>query len=218
MAVVRVLVTVGGLAGLSSVMVVMMLAQPRIFLAMSRDRLLPAWAGRVHPRFHTPHISTIVTGVVVAIAAGLHADRHARRARQHRHADGLRDRVDRDRRAAAHAPGSAAPVPDAVGARAAAAVRRGQPRPDARAPVGDVGAPDHLDGDRDRGVLRVWISAEQVAGESAGWRSAFRRSRGVSAKAVARTEIDRVRTKAGCYRDLTARPAALPSGGSDRPA
>jgi APA family basic amino acid/polyamine antiporter len=71
MAVVRVLVTVGGLAGLSSVMVVMMLAQPRIFLSMSRDGLLPAWAGRIHPRFHTPHISTIVTGVVVAIAAGL---------------------------------------------------------------------------------------------------------------------------------------------------
>jgi basic amino acid/polyamine antiporter, APA family len=70
MAVVRVLVTVGGLAGLSSVMVVMMLAQPRIFLSMSRDQLLPAWAGRVHPRFHTPHISTIVTGVVVAMAAG----------------------------------------------------------------------------------------------------------------------------------------------------
>jgi APA family basic amino acid/polyamine antiporter len=52
-------------------MVVMMLAQPRIFLSMSKDGLLPAWAGRVHPRYHTPHISTIVTGVVVAIAAGL---------------------------------------------------------------------------------------------------------------------------------------------------
>ena len=71
MAVVRVLVTVGGLAALSSVMVVMMLAQPRIFLSMSRDGLLPAWAGRIHPRYHTPHISTLVTGVVVALAAGL---------------------------------------------------------------------------------------------------------------------------------------------------
>ena len=70
MAIVRVLVTIGGLAGLSSVMVVMMLAQPRIFLSMSRDGLLPAWAGRIHPRYHTPHISTLVTGVVVAIAAG----------------------------------------------------------------------------------------------------------------------------------------------------
>jgi APA family basic amino acid/polyamine antiporter len=71
MAVVRILVTVGGLAALSSVMVVMMLAQPRIFLSMSRDGLLPAWAGRIHPRYHTPHISTLVTGVVVALAAGL---------------------------------------------------------------------------------------------------------------------------------------------------
>jgi APA family basic amino acid/polyamine antiporter len=65
------LLTVGALAALSSVMVVMMLAQPRIFLAMSNDGLLPEWAGRIHPRFKTPHISTIVTGVVVAIAAGL---------------------------------------------------------------------------------------------------------------------------------------------------
>ena len=66
-----ILLTVGALAALSSVMVVMMLAQPRIFLAMAKDGLLPKWAGVVHPRFKTPHISTIVTGVVVAIAAGL---------------------------------------------------------------------------------------------------------------------------------------------------
>jgi APA family basic amino acid/polyamine antiporter len=71
MAVVQILVTVGALAGLSSVMVVMMLAQPRIFLSMSKDGLLPAWAGRLHPRFRTPHISTMVMGAVVAIAAGL---------------------------------------------------------------------------------------------------------------------------------------------------
>ena len=71
MEVVKILVTVGALAGLSSVMVVMMLAQPRIFLAMARDGLLPQWAARVHPRFKTPHVSTIVTGVVVALAAGL---------------------------------------------------------------------------------------------------------------------------------------------------
>ncbi|PYR90371.1 MAG: amino acid permease [Acidobacteria bacterium] len=69
--VVKVLVTVGALAALSSVMVVMMLAQPRIFLAMSRDGLLPEWAGRVHPRFKTPHRSTIVTGIAVALASGL---------------------------------------------------------------------------------------------------------------------------------------------------
>jgi APA family basic amino acid/polyamine antiporter len=65
------LLTVGALAALSSVMVVMMLAQPRIFLAMSNDGLLPRWAGIVHPKYRTPHVSTIVTGVVVALAAGL---------------------------------------------------------------------------------------------------------------------------------------------------
>jgi APA family basic amino acid/polyamine antiporter len=65
------LLTIGALAALSSVMVVMMLAQPRILLAMSKDGLMPTWAGVVHPRFKTPHISTIVTGMVVAIAAGL---------------------------------------------------------------------------------------------------------------------------------------------------
>ena len=71
MAIVKVLVTVGALAGLSSVMVVMMLAQPRIFLSMAKDGLLPEWASRVHPRFKTPHVSTIVTGTAVAVAAGL---------------------------------------------------------------------------------------------------------------------------------------------------
>jgi APA family basic amino acid/polyamine antiporter len=71
MAVAKVLVTLGVLAGLSSVMVVMMLAQPRIFLAMGNDGLLPGWTRAIHPRFRTPHISTIVTGVVVAVASGL---------------------------------------------------------------------------------------------------------------------------------------------------
>jgi APA family basic amino acid/polyamine antiporter len=48
----------------------MMLAQPRIFLAMGNDGLLPAWTRTIHPRFRTPHVSTLVTGVVVALAAG----------------------------------------------------------------------------------------------------------------------------------------------------
>jgi APA family basic amino acid/polyamine antiporter len=67
----KIVVTLGALAGLSSVMVVMMLGQPRIFLSMAKDGLLPAWASRVHPRFRTPHVSTLVTGAVVAVAAGL---------------------------------------------------------------------------------------------------------------------------------------------------
>ena len=64
------LVELGAIAGLSSVMVVMMMAQPRIFYSMANDGLLPPFAKKIHPKFRTPHITSIITGVAVAIAAG----------------------------------------------------------------------------------------------------------------------------------------------------
>jgi APA family basic amino acid/polyamine antiporter len=64
------LVKLGAIAGLSSTMVVMMLGQPRIFYSMGKDGLLPGWASKVHTKFRTPYITTIVTGVLVSIAAG----------------------------------------------------------------------------------------------------------------------------------------------------
>ena len=61
----------GAIAGMTSVMLVMMLGQPRIFFAMSRDGLLPKPFGKVHPKFGTPHIATVITTVLAAIIAGL---------------------------------------------------------------------------------------------------------------------------------------------------
>jgi APA family basic amino acid/polyamine antiporter len=64
-------IKVSALFGLFSTMLVQLLGQTRVFFAMSRDGLLPEPFGRVHPRFRTPHISTALTGMVVALAAGL---------------------------------------------------------------------------------------------------------------------------------------------------
>jgi APA family basic amino acid/polyamine antiporter len=65
------LVSAGAVAGITSVLLVMLMSQPRIFFAMSRDGLLPRGVSKVHPRFGTPYITTIITCVIVAIVAGL---------------------------------------------------------------------------------------------------------------------------------------------------
>lgn len=62
-----ILVKLGAVAGLSSVMLVMMLGQSRVAFTMSRDGLLPKWASAIHPRFRTPWITSIVIGLAVAI-------------------------------------------------------------------------------------------------------------------------------------------------------
>jgi APA family basic amino acid/polyamine antiporter len=64
-------VKISALFGLFSTILVQLLGQTRIFFSMSRDGLLPEVFGRVHPRFRTPYLSTILVGLVVAVAAGL---------------------------------------------------------------------------------------------------------------------------------------------------
>ncbi|HMQ04450.1 MAG TPA: amino acid permease [Pyrinomonadaceae bacterium] len=64
------IIKVGAVLGLSSTMVVMVMGQPRVFYSMSKDGLLPKWAAKVHPKFRTPHVTTAITGAIVAILAG----------------------------------------------------------------------------------------------------------------------------------------------------
>ncbi|MHB8138372.1 MAG: amino acid permease [Smithellaceae bacterium] len=67
----RPFIKIGAIAGLSSVVLVLLMAQPRVFFSMAQDGLLPKGFARVHPRFKTPYIPTILTGCVAAIVSGL---------------------------------------------------------------------------------------------------------------------------------------------------
>ncbi len=63
------IISFGAVFATTSVLLVFQLGQPRIFFSMARDGLLPQWAARVHPKFRTPHVTTILTGVFVAVIA-----------------------------------------------------------------------------------------------------------------------------------------------------
>lgn len=64
-------VKIGAIAGLSSVMLATTYGQTRVFYTMSRDGLLPPLFSKVHPKFHTPYVGTLVVGIVIALIAGL---------------------------------------------------------------------------------------------------------------------------------------------------
>jgi APA family basic amino acid/polyamine antiporter len=64
-------IALGAVFATTSVLLVFQLGQPRIFFSMARDGLLPQWAARVHPRYRTPHVTTWLTGILVAFFAGI---------------------------------------------------------------------------------------------------------------------------------------------------
>jgi basic amino acid/polyamine antiporter, APA family len=66
----RPFITLGAVLGLGSVVLVMLLGQSRVFYSMSRDGLIGPWAGKVHPRYRTPYLSTIYVGLIVAVITG----------------------------------------------------------------------------------------------------------------------------------------------------
>jgi APA family basic amino acid/polyamine antiporter len=68
---IRILIDIGAVLGLGSVILVMLLGQSRVFYSMSRDGLIGKWGQAVHPKFRTPYLSTIFTGVAVGLATGI---------------------------------------------------------------------------------------------------------------------------------------------------
>ena len=160
---IRILIDVGAVLGLASVIMVMLLGQSRVFYSMSRDGLIGKWGAAVHPKFRTPYLSTIFTGVAVGLATGVLP---LQLLGQLVNIGTLlafvlvcAGRVD----PAQHAARSGAAVQDAADALRA---DHGHPlllRPDDDAAGRHLAAPDRLAGDRLRDLLRLRQAQQRAA-------------------------------------------------------
>ena len=135
-----VLVSIAAVAGLTSVILVDLVAMGRIGFALCRDGLLPPAVGKIHPKYQTPFRLTIGTTIVGRGDLGLRADRRPGRDGQHRHAVRLRGRGDRGRGAAAYQAEDGPPLQDPAGPGAADHLRAGLRRPDGQPGRGDLAA------------------------------------------------------------------------------
>jgi len=84
------IISLGAVAGLTSVLLVLMLGQSRVFFAVSRDGLLPPAFSKIHPKYRTPYIPTTLTGIAVGITAALLPIQEIAELTQYRHAIRLR--------------------------------------------------------------------------------------------------------------------------------
>ncbi len=98
------IVALGAVIATTAVLLVFQYGQARIFFSMARDGLLPKTFAKIHPRFKTPHVTTLWIGIAVGVLVGLREPRHLRRAHQHRNALRLRPGVRRHPRAAPQGP------------------------------------------------------------------------------------------------------------------
>ena len=152
-------ISVGALVGLTTVMMILMLGQSRVFFAMSRDRLLPPVFAKVSPRFGTPLRTTILTGVVVTVISTFVPLTQLAELGEHRDAVRLRARRHWGPGAATHPPGSEAslPLPGRPGRARGRRARR--VLPDAEPSRRDVGPVLRVDGP----WLRVLPRARRTA-------------------------------------------------------
>ena len=165
----RQLIKIGAIAGLTSVILVQLLGQSRVFYSMSNDGLLPPFVAKIHPRFRTPCITRSSTGIAVAIPAGF-LTCGSRQAGLDRDAARLRDRLRRRPGAADPGAEPAAAVQDAAGLVRGADGRAVRALPDVLSAVADLDAAAHLAGHRPGDLFRLRVRTHSKLAQPSGER------------------------------------------------
>ena len=157
------IISLGAVAGITSVLLVLMLSQPRVFFAMARDGLLPySFFGTVHPALPDAAQGDDPDRHAGGAGGGAVSDPCAGRNGEHRHPVRVCRRLRRSADLALHEPRPAASVPLPAGAVGADPRHSVQRRPDVLARVAQLGAPRHLAGGRPGDLLRVQPLPQQA--------------------------------------------------------